>query len=81
LNDKDWLIRPVFFVFGRKLGLFFDKDIANRKSGMIEWKKIIKLNSPKQSCKEREMDFIDQIRDLSARISKQLEHIQTEEAT
>ena len=27
------------------------------------------------------MDFIDRIRELSARIPKQLEHIQTEEAT
>lgn len=27
------------------------------------------------------MDFIDKIRELSARIPKQLEHIQTEEAT
>ncbi len=27
------------------------------------------------------MDFIDRIRDLSTRIPKQLEHIQTEEAT
>src|SRR6266511_2684219 len=30
---------------------------------------------------ETSMDFIDKIRELSARIPKQLEHIQTEEAT
>jgi hypothetical protein len=30
---------------------------------------------------EKSMDFIDKIRELSARIPKQLEHIQTEEAT
>jgi predicted type IV restriction endonuclease len=39
------------------------------------------LNQSSQPREEKSTDFIDKIRELSARIPKQLEHIQTEEAT